>query len=89
MSINVQEKVKMKVYSAFRYIGGSQMSYGWSSDELGTTGSKRTKMSHHNISITSWDINDSLAADFDGSLSGLGNDLGSGTYNMRYFLTIH
>ncbi|XP_071156951.1 transcription factor CP2-like isoform X2 [Mytilus edulis] len=58
------------------------MSYGWSSDELGTTGSKRTKMSHHNISITSWDINDSLAADFDGSLSGLGNDLGSGTYNM-------
>ena len=64
------------------FSGGSQMSYGWSSDEPSNQGSKRTKMSHHNISITSWDINDSLAADFDGSLSGLGADLGSGTYNM-------
>ena len=62
------------------------MSYGWSSDEHGNQGSKRTKMSHHNISITSWDINDSLAADFDGSLSGLVNDLGSGTYNMRFVI---
>lgn len=58
------------------------MSFGWTSDELGTQGSKRTKMSHHSINITSWDINDSLAADFDGSLSGLGTDLASGTYNM-------
>ena len=62
------------------------MSYGWSTDEHGNQGSKRTKMSHHNISITSWDINDSLAADFDGSLSGLGNDIGSATYNMRFVI---
>ena len=42
-------------------------------------------------SFTSWlngikadDIDDGLAADFDGSLSGLGVELGSSTYNMRY-----
>ena len=58
------------------------MSFIWSSDDIGTQGSKLTKMSH-NISTTSWDINDSLAADFDGSLSGLGNELGSTPYNMR------
>ena len=41
-------------------------------------------------SLTSWlngikadDIDDGLAADFDGSLSGLGVELGSSTYNMR------
>ena len=33
--------------------------------------------------ITSWDIDGGLAADFDGSLSGLGAELGSTTYNMR------
>ncbi|OWF46332.1 Upstream-binding protein 1 [Mizuhopecten yessoensis] len=59
-----------------------QMSFSWSTierDSPGTQGGKRTKMSHH---ITSWDINDSLAADFDGSLSGLGTELGTATYNM-------
>ncbi|XP_033733292.1 transcription factor CP2-like [Pecten maximus] len=58
------------------------MSFSWSTverDSPGTQGGKRTKMSHP---ITSWDINDSLAADFDGSLSGLGTELGTGTYNM-------
>ncbi|XP_021361902.1 transcription factor CP2-like [Mizuhopecten yessoensis] len=58
------------------------MSFSWSTierDSPGTQGGKRTKMSHH---ITSWDINDSLAADFDGSLSGLGTELGTATYNM-------
>ncbi len=41
-------------------------------------------------SLTSWlndikndDIDGGLAADFDGSLSGLGVELGSSTYNMR------
>ena len=43
-------------------------------------------------SLTSWlsnlkseDIDGGLAADFDGSLSGLGVELGSSTYNMRLF----
>ena len=42
-------------------------------------------------SLSSWlhsikndDIDGGLAADFDGSLSGLGEELGSSTYNMRY-----
>lgn len=41
-------------------------------------------------SLSSWlqniktdDIDGGLAADFDGSLSGLGVELGSSTYNMR------
>ncbi|XP_069120067.1 transcription factor CP2-like [Argopecten irradians] len=58
------------------------MSFTWTTverDSPGTQGGKRTKMSHP---ITSWDINDTLAADFDGSLSGLGTELGTGTYNM-------
>lgn len=54
---------------------------------------KRTKTSHYseilqnlpNVSvstISNWDIDGGLAADFDGSLSGLGTELGSTTYNM-------
>ena len=42
-------------------------------------------------SLSSWlanmkadDIDGGLAANFDGSLSGLGVELGSSTYNMRY-----
>ena len=35
------------------------------------------------LSIKSDDIDCGLAADFDGSLSGLGVELGSATYNMR------
>lgn len=57
------------------------------------SGGKRTKTSHYNdilhslptttgASVTSWDIDGGLAADFDGSLSGLGTELGSTTYNM-------
>lgn len=45
-------------------------------------------MSH---SLSSWlnhikadDIDGGLAADFDGSFSGLGSELGSNPYNMRY-----
>jgi len=45
-------------------------------------------MSH---SLASWlhqiksdDIDGGLAADFDGSFSGLGSELGSNPYNMRY-----
>jgi len=38
--------------------------------------------------LVSWhdnpDIDDALAADFDGSLSGLGMEVGSSPYNMRY-----
>ena len=53
-------------------------------------------MSH---SLTSWlnnikadDIDGGLAADFDGSFSGLGSELGSNPYNMRYmlvFVSVH
>ncbi|XP_059472926.1 transcription factor CP2-like protein 1 [Neocloeon triangulifer] len=32
--------------------------------------------------MTSWDIDDNLAADLDGSLSGLGEDLSTASYNM-------
>ena len=46
---------------------------------------------HTNVSLSSWlhdikndDIDGGLAADFDGSLSGLGVELGTSTYNMRY-----
>ena len=74
------------------------MSYTWTTstpEGAGSQGGKRTKISHNVISslgsmvhghtpnITSWDINDSLAADFDGSLSGLGTELGTASYNMR------
>lgn len=49
--------------------------------------SNYTELLHHlpnsNNTITSWDIDGGLAADFDGSLSGLGAELGSTTYNMR------
>ena len=42
---------------------------------------------HHGASLSSWlmkdDIDDGLAADFDGSLSGLGVEMGTATYNMR------
>nr|KAG5707063.1 hypothetical protein BaRGS_011774 [Batillaria attramentaria] len=34
--------------------------------------------------MTSWDIDGGLAADFDGSLSGLGTELGTSSYNMRF-----
>ena len=34
--------------------------------------------------VSSWDIDGGLAADFDGSLSGLGTEIGTNTYNMRY-----
>ena len=65
----------------------SSMSFHWvTADALDSQGGKRTKMSHPTPSITSWDINDSLAADFDGSLSGLGTELGTNSYNMRYVL---
>ena len=47
-------------------------------------------MAQNSQSFTSWfngikadDIDGGLAADFDGSLSGLGVELGSSTYNMR------
>jgi hypothetical protein len=32
------------------------------------------------------DIDDALAADFDGSLSGLGMELGTNSFNMRYLI---
>ncbi|KAK3106474.1 hypothetical protein FSP39_020683 [Pinctada imbricata] len=59
------------------------MSFAWVSDALVSQGGKRTKMSHPASNpITSWEINDSLAADFDGSLSGLGTEIGTNSYNM-------
>jgi len=36
--------------------------------------------------IKSDDIDDGLAADFDGSFSGLGSELGSNPYNMRLLM---
>lgn len=39
-----------------------------------------TSVSHWQID----DIDDALAADFDGSLSGLGMELGTASFNMRY-----
>ncbi|XP_052255315.1 transcription factor CP2-like isoform X3 [Dreissena polymorpha] len=45
-------------------------------------------MSHtfstNTTSGSNWDIDGGLAADFDGSLSGLGTELGAATYNMRF-----
>lgn len=74
------------------------MSFSWSAclDEMpGNQSGKKAKTSHYsdNMSnlpnssegntISSWDIDGGLAADFDGSLSGLGAELGSTAYNMN------
>ncbi|GAB1597925.1 transcription factor CP2-like protein 1 isoform X1 [Argonauta hians] len=56
------------------------MSINWSDDS--STAGKRSKIIHNLPQVTNWDIDGGLAADFDGSLSGLGSELGSGTYNM-------
>eukprot|EP00106_Octopus_bimaculoides_P021947 XP_014789389.1 PREDICTED: transcription factor CP2-like [Octopus bimaculoides] len=56
------------------------MSVNWSDDS--STAGKRSKIIHSLSQVTNWDIDGGLAADFDGSLSGLGSELGSGTYNM-------
>jgi hypothetical protein len=40
--------------------------------------------------MSSWhDIDDNLAADLDGSLSGLGEDLSTASYNMRLISKIY
>ncbi|XP_046542864.1 transcription factor CP2-like isoform X1 [Haliotis rubra] len=68
------------------------LSFTWN-DETGAGAGKRTKTSHissHSTpsttttttSLSSWDIDGGLAADFDGSLSGLGTELGTSSYNM-------
>lgn len=60
-----------------------ETSYSW--DETGGGAGKRTKISHPSPqAMTSWDIDGGLAADFDGSLSGLGTELGTSSYNMRW-----
>ena len=52
-------------------------------DEIGSAG-KRSKISHITThALNSWDIDGGLAADFDGSLSGLGTEMGTSSYNMR------
>ncbi|XP_059139471.1 transcription factor CP2-like isoform X2 [Physella acuta] len=63
-------------------------SYSWS-DETGAGAGKRSKMYHSTPtpptttnSLSTWDIDGGLAADFDGSLSGLGTELGTASYNM-------
>ncbi|CAL1537826.1 unnamed protein product [Lymnaea stagnalis] len=63
-------------------------SYSWS-DETGAGAGKRSKMFHSTPtastttnSLSTWDIDGGLAADFDGSLSGLGTELGTASYNM-------
>ncbi|XP_076437440.1 transcription factor CP2-like isoform X2 [Babylonia areolata] len=58
-----------------------ETSYTW--DETGGGAGKRTKISHPTPqAMSSWDIDGGLAADFDGSLSGLGTELGTASYNM-------
>ena len=70
------------------------MSFTWSAcgDDGSSKSGKRTKTSHYHEgapvtteqnAVSNWDIDGGLAADFDGSLSGLGVELGSTTYNMR------
>ncbi|KAK6182663.1 hypothetical protein SNE40_010293 [Patella caerulea] len=54
----------------------------WNTDDTGSGAGKRTKISHSAHSLSSWDIDGGLAADFDGSLSGLGTELGTSSYNM-------
>ncbi|XP_070174610.1 transcription factor CP2-like isoform X2 [Littorina saxatilis] len=63
---------------------GDHHDQGYSWDETGGGAGKRTKISHPSSShaMTSWDIDGGLAADFDGSLSGLGTELGTSSYNM-------
>ena len=67
------------------------MSFTWSAciddGQNDMQGGKRTKMSHpapSSLGVSNWDIDGGLAADFDGSLSGLGAELGTSTYNMRW-----
>ncbi|XP_076456307.1 transcription factor CP2-like isoform X2 [Babylonia areolata] len=48
-------------------------------EDAGGGAGKRTKISHP---MTAWDIVGGLAADFDGSFSGLGTELGTSSYNM-------
>ena len=60
----------------------NETSYAW--DVSGGGSGKRTKISHPSThAMTSWDIDGGLAADFDGSFSGLGAELGTSSYNMR------
>ncbi|KAK7497589.1 hypothetical protein BaRGS_00011229 [Batillaria attramentaria] len=62
--------------------GHHESNYNWD-EETGGGAGKRTKISHPSASaMTSWDIDGGLAADFDGSLSGLGTELGTSSYNM-------
>ncbi|XP_005094032.1 transcription factor CP2 [Aplysia californica] len=67
---------------------GLHHGYSWS-EETGGGAGKRTKMYHSTptattqpSSMSTWDIDGGLAADFDGSLSGLGTELGTASYNM-------
>lgn len=64
-----------------------------SSDERNNRSQTAPPLPHNNISssnmstaIGSWsvDIDDALAADFDGSLLGLGTELGTASFNMRF-----
>jgi len=67
---------------------GIHHGYSWP-DETGGGAGKRPKTYHSSSTHTtatsamsSWDIDGGLAADFDGSLSGLGTELGTASYNM-------
>lgn len=53
---------------------------------MGVTGERHFHATSMNSRVAGWrleDIDDNLAADFDGSLSGLGVDLSVASYNMR------
>ncbi|KAL8558090.1 hypothetical protein ACOMHN_036749 [Nucella lapillus] len=59
-----------------------ETNYAWA--DTGGGAGKRSKISHPSPSgsTASWDIDGGLAADFDGSFSGLGTELGTSSYNM-------
>lgn len=77
----MSKHLKLQLY----YLCSDHHDQGYSWDETGGGAGKRTKISHPSSShaMTSWDIDGGLAADFDGSLSGLGTELGTSSYNMR------
>jgi len=76
-------EVKSGYESAPLYTEGKQGSHAFSSEVKTLTYHDMSHSFPGNTTISNWDIDGGLAADFDGSLSGLGAELGSTTYNMR------
>ncbi|XP_025082076.1 transcription factor CP2-like isoform X2 [Pomacea canaliculata] len=76
------EALQEKSLDRQQHSNNHESGYTWS-EETGGGAGKRTKICHPSThTMTSWDIDGGLAADFDGSLSGLGTELGTSSYNM-------